>query len=69
MKHLKENNESYISHMLFAGKIGIYLSLVSTFFVVHSLIPFVKIPRGYNLEAIKHRVDSWNKYSEDRLKK
>tara|TARA_B000000557_G_C20626622_1_gene380448 strand:- start:112 stop:321 length:210 start_codon:yes stop_codon:yes gene_type:complete len=69
MKHLKENNESYISHMLFAGKIGIYLSLVSTFFVIHSLFPFVKIPKDYNLEALKRRVDSWNKYSKERLKK
>lgn len=69
MKHLKENNESYISHLLFAGKIGVYLSLVSTFFVVHSLFPFVKIPRGYNLEALKYKADSWNAYSVDRLKK
>ena len=68
MKHLSENNETYISHMLFASKIAVYLSVSSTFFLVHSIFPFVKIPDIFNLNAVCNNVKKWNEHAEQRKK-
>lgn len=66
MKHLRENNETYLSHMLFAGQIALYLSISSTFFLVHSIMPFIKIPSAFNLDAVYATVKEWRDYAEER---
>jgi|TARA_R110000824_G_scaffold12951_1_gene56482 hypothetical protein len=44
MKHLKENNETYLSHLRFAGTIGFQLILHGVALVVHGLFPFIAQP-------------------------
>jgi len=41
MKHLKEQNESYFSHMLGAQKIAFLLLFMSIGCFIHSIVPWV----------------------------
>tara|TARA_Y100000034_G_scaffold49192_1_gene60817 strand:+ start:1063 stop:1275 length:213 start_codon:yes stop_codon:yes gene_type:complete len=49
--HLTEKKKNYLQHAWFALKVSVRLSLSSTFFFVHALFPFVKIPYDLNLES------------------
>ena len=63
LDHLAKNNETYFSHMLFALKVSIHLSVSSTFFLVHSILPFVKIPNMFNLAAMRETLTAWHEYA------
>tara|TARA_B100000287_G_scaffold278836_1_gene262762 strand:+ start:397 stop:612 length:216 start_codon:yes stop_codon:yes gene_type:complete len=67
-KHLKDNNETYLSHLMFAGKIGLSLLLRGAVFVLHGLLPLWDIPARLNLENLRDKADKWNKHTEQRLK-
>jgi len=49
--HLKDNNETYISHLKFAGSLGIGFLYRSVFFLVHGFLPMVEIPKHLNLDS------------------
>tara|TARA_B100000029_G_C16730516_1_gene650547 strand:- start:214 stop:426 length:213 start_codon:yes stop_codon:yes gene_type:complete len=50
-KHPKENGHSgYFSHLLFSFSIGVRLMASSVFFLLHSVFPFVPVPKFLNLE-------------------
>jgi len=66
VKHLKENNETYCSHFIFAYKIALHLYLSSMFLVVHAACPFWEIPTAYNLEATCKKIQEWNDYADRR---
>ncbi len=68
MKHLKENNETYFSHFLFAGKVGINLILGGIMFLFHALVP-TDMPVKWNLESTLKKVYEWNTYANKRLQK
>ena len=69
MKHLKQNNETYISHLFFSGKIGLALICQGFLFILHALFPICSIPHQWNLSAIENNVRKWNEYTTKRLKK
>ena len=49
--HLKEVDETYISHFKFACKLGIGLSYRAAWFLIHGFIPAIEIPENFNLSA------------------
>lgn len=63
MKHLKKNNETYLSHMLFAGKIGLTLILRGVVFMLHALLPICELPKSLNLEGTSKKLHEWNEYA------
>ena len=65
-KHLKENNETYFSHMFFAFKVGLNLLISSMFFVIHGIIPVVSAPQKFNLDSICKKINKWNDYAQKR---
>jgi hypothetical protein len=67
-KHLKDNNESYLSHLMFAGKVGLSLLLRGVVFVLHGLLPLWDIPARLNLENLRDKADKWNDHTKQRLK-
>ena len=67
MKHLRDNNETYFSHMLFAGKVGLYLVSCGFMFVFHSLLPISAVPKYFNLSEIEKKCKQWNEYTLERL--
>ena len=69
MKHLKENNETYLSHMLFAGKMSIHLFIRSFFFMFHAIFPFIDVPESFNLKNTCKLITKWNKYAKKRKRK
>ena len=69
MKHLARNNETYLSHLLFASKIGLTLIFRGTIFLLHALFPFCKIPTRWNLTNISTKIQEWNSYTIRRLHK
>jgi|TARA_R100000008_G_scaffold86169_1_gene78213 hypothetical protein len=69
MMHLKENNETYLSHLLFAGKIGLTLIFRGLVFLLHALIPVCNIPERWNLSNTTNQLDQWNTYTFRRFKK
>ena len=67
LNHLRENRETYFSHMKFAFKVGAYLGLSSFFFLIHSIFPFLDIPRIFNIEANLNRMKEWSDYTKKRI--
>ncbi len=65
-KHLRESNESYISHLKFAGGAGLCLLSSAVYYLVHSVFPFVPIPKGYCIETIKERSKEWHDHISNR---
>ena len=69
MKHLKENNETYISHLTFAARMSIHLFVRSIFFMLHAVLPFIDVPESLNLKNTCKLITKWNDYAEKRKKK
>lgn len=66
MKHLKDNNETYLSHLKFAGNVGSTLIIRGIIFVLHGLFPFCEVPKRFNIENTHNRLIEWNEYAEAR---
>ena len=66
MQHLKENNETYLSHLKFAATIGLTLMLRGGIFLVHGLLPVCEIPKKLNIEDTREKLEDWNRYLEGR---
>ena len=66
MKHLKENNETYLSHLLFAATISVHLFTRSFLFLFHAFFPFIEIPKTLNLSATCKLINKWEKRSQER---
>jgi hypothetical protein len=69
MKHLKENNETYVDHLKFAAGIGASFILRGMFFLVHGLCPIAQIPTRFNIEATAQKLQEWHEHTVTRLKK
>ena len=67
MKHLQENNETYLNHMLFAGKIGLTLIFRGLIFILHAIFPICEIPRRWNLSSTSNDLHQWKKYTIKRI--
>ena len=66
MKHLKENNETYLSHLVFAGTIGIQLVLRGVILVLHGLLPVCEVPKSVDLNNTCELINKWDKYAKKR---
>ena len=63
-KHPNAKGLTYIQHAKRAGLMGIRLLLSAMFFIVHSLFPFIPIPRKLNCHDMVHalvNVARWTK--------
>ena len=69
MGHLKKNNETYLTHLLFAGKVSLTLVITSMLFLVHALFPICEIPQRWNLKSTHKKLSKWNKYATKRKNK
>ena len=67
MQHLKNNNETYFSHLLFASKIGLTLLFRGWLFIFHAIFPIGNIPKRWNIENTLQKLYEWNEYTEKRL--
>jgi len=65
MKHLKENNETYFTHLRFAGGMGLHLLVRGMVFILHGLIPF-EVPKCMDLSNTAEMVNKWNNYAKNR---
>jgi len=69
MKHLNDNNETYIKHLVFATKVGINFIVSGMFFMIHGILPFIPIPKLFNFETMVYKINEWNDYTIERLRK
>ena len=69
MKHLTENNETYLSHLRFAANMSLQLSLRAFMFMFHALFPFIDVPGSLNLKSTCRLITEWYEYSETRKEK
>ena len=67
--HLKTNNETYLSHLFFAGKISLTLMFRSVIFIVHAIFPICSIPKKWNLENTIKKLQKWHEYTIKRKNK
>jgi len=51
-KHPSESGKTWLQHAVFAICISIKLSVSSTFFFLHAVLPFIPMPDSYNLQAM-----------------
>jgi len=63
MEHLKKNNENYISHFLFASKIGLTLIFRGWLFIFHAFLPIGNIPKQWNIEDTLQKLQEWYVYT------
>ena len=68
MRHLKENNETYLSHLKFAGTMGIQLLLRGVVFILHALFPICEVPKSLDLKSTCELFIEWHDYSQRRRK-
>lgn len=66
-RHLSKNNETYLSHFVFALKVGLFFLLCGVTFILHAVVPWLEIPERLNLSSITRRVRGWNDYAYERL--
>ena len=69
MKHLKENNETYFSHLLFAGKVGLTLMFRGFVFILHAIFPICNVPKKWNILATLKDLEEWHQYVFKRFNK
>ena len=69
MRHLVKNNETYLSHLLFASKIGLTLIFRGAIFLLHAVFPICSVPRMWNLENTSTKLYKWNEYAIRRKNK
>ena len=69
MKHLRENNETYFSHLKFAGTMGIQLALRGVIFILHGLFPVCEVPKSVDLNNTCELLNKWNDYAHRRKDK
>jgi len=69
MGHLQKNNEKYLTHLLFAGKVGLTLLFVGTIFLLHAIFPICSIPKRWNLEDTSVKLYGWSQYTARRKNK
>jgi hypothetical protein len=67
MGHLSDNNETYLSHLLFAGTAGIHFTVAGVMFLVHAVLPFVPVPTRFNIEGMRDKVERWDEHTISRL--
>ena len=68
MKHLKENNETYFSHLKFACTMGTQLSIRGIVFILHGLFPVCEVPKYVDLKSTCELLNKWNNYAQRRKK-
>ena len=68
ISHLKENNETYLSHLRFASEIGLSLIFTGVIFVLHGLLPISSVPKKFNTDATMEKLSAWNEYIRERVK-
>ena len=66
MKHLKENNETYFSHLRFAGTISLQLILRGVVLGFHGIFPICEVPKSVDLKNTCELINKWNTYAKDR---
>jgi len=66
MRHLQKNNETYSSHLLFAGKIGLTLIFRGVIFLLHAVFPICRIPKFLNLRSTSDKLYEWDEYTYKR---
>ena len=66
IKHLKENNETYFSHLKFAGTMGIQLLVRGIVFILHGLFPICEMPKSIDLNATCELINKWSDYARRR---
>ena len=64
-QHLKDKKVSYVQHFIFAFGISLKLTLSSTAFFVHALLPFIRIPYDLNLDSMALYLFEKNNELED----
>jgi len=69
MKHLDQNNETYINHLIFSSKIGLTLIFRGLIFLFHAIFPICEIPKKWNLENTSIKLYKWNEYANKRKNK
>ena len=47
--HLKSNNINYCAHMRFAVFVSLRLLITVLLLLLHAFVPFIKIPRKFNI--------------------
>ena len=67
MSHVSDNNETYPSHLLFAGKVGLNFIVAGVMFLVHAALPFIQVPARFNIEGMRDKVERWDEHTISRL--
>lgn len=65
-RHTAEVDETYFQHMKFVMGLATYTWVASFFFMVHALLPFIEVPREYDLAQLQYWVGRWRNNRKSR---
>lgn len=63
IKHLKENNETYLGHLKFAWTAAFHMLVSSFCLLVHGIFPFISTPQLFNIATMAKKLKRWEIYS------
>ena len=64
--HLRENKETYFSHLVFAWRAAFHMIFSSCCLLIHGLLPFIPTPRLFNISYMARKLRKWDAYSQIR---
>ena len=62
MKHLKENNQTFLDHVKLAWLIAFHMLFSCCFLLIHGVLPFVPMPKLFSIETMTRKMKKWNSY-------
>tara|TARA_R100001129_G_scaffold146552_1_gene107830 strand:- start:559 stop:771 length:213 start_codon:yes stop_codon:yes gene_type:complete len=62
VRHLKENNQTYLNHLKFAWTAAFYMLFSFCFLLVHGAVPFIPTPELFSIEGVARKMKKWDAY-------
>ena len=61
-EHLRSEGMTYLQHLVYALKLSTRLSISALCLTIHSILPFISPPIGYDMESLKDILnEEWSK--------
>lgn len=66
-RHIREMDETYSNHLIYACRLGAALIVSGACFIVHGVLPSIPPPEAFNLDSTYARVkEIWEYVNRDR---
>ena len=61
-EHLENSDQTYLVHLKFAWTVAFYMLFSFCFLLIHGLLPFIPIPKLFNISGMTRKMKKWDNY-------